>query len=34
MILGMSWLAHHNPKIDWKTEEVKMIRFPEKCGKQ
>jgi len=30
----MLWLAHHNPEIDWKTEEVKMMRCPEECGKQ
>ena len=24
VILGMPWLAHHNPEIDWKTGEVKM----------
>ena len=34
VILGMSWLARHNPEIDWRTEEVKMTRCPEKCGKQ
>ena len=34
MILGMPWLAHHNPKIDWRTGEVKMMRCPEECGKQ
>jgi len=34
VILGMLWLARHNPKIDWKTEKVKMTRCPEKCGKQ
>ena len=33
IILGMPWLAHHYPKIDWKTEEVKMMRCPEECGK-
>jgi len=33
VILGMPWLAHHNPKIDWKTGEVKMTRCPEECGK-
>jgi len=33
VILGMLWLAHHNPEIDWKTEEVKMTRCPEECGK-
>jgi len=34
VILGMPWLACHNPEIDWRTEEVKMTRCPEKCGKQ
>ena len=29
VILGMPWLACHNPKIDWKTGEVKMTRCPE-----
>ena len=30
----MLWLAYHNPEINWETEEVKMIRCSEKCGKQ
>jgi len=30
----MPWLACHNPEIDWKTEEVKMTRCLEECGKQ
>ena len=34
VILGMSWLEHHNPEIDWKIGEVKMTRCPEECGKQ
>jgi len=34
VILGMLWLAHHNPEIDWKTGEVKMMRCPEECEKQ
>ena len=34
VILGMPWLEHHNPEIDWKTGEVKMTRCPEGCGKQ
>ena len=34
VILEMPWLAHHNPEIDWKTEEVKMTRCSEECGKQ
>jgi len=34
VILGMLWLARHNLEIDWKTEEVKMTRCLEECGKQ
>ena len=34
VILGMPWLGCHNPEIDWRTEEVKMIRCLEKCEKQ
>ena len=34
VILGMPWLACHNPEIDWRTGEVKMMRCPEECGKQ
>ena len=34
VILGMLWLAHHNPEIDWRTGEVKMTRCLEECGKQ
>ena len=34
VILGMPWVACHNSEIDWKTEEVKMMRCPEECGKQ
>jgi len=34
VILGISWLACHNPEIDWKTEKVKMTRCLEECGKQ
>ena len=34
VILGMPWLARHNPEIDWKTGEVKITRCPEECGKQ
>ena len=34
VILGMLWLAHHNPEIDWKTGEVKMTRCLEECEKQ
>ena len=34
VILEMSWLAHHNPEIDWRTRKVKIIRCSEECGKQ
>jgi len=34
VILEMLWLAYHNPKIDWKTGEVKMTRCSEECGRQ
>jgi len=34
VILGMPWLERHNPEIDWKTGEVKMMRCPEECRRQ
>ena len=34
MILGMPWLARHNPEIDWRTGKIKITRCPEECGKQ
>jgi len=34
VILDISWLACHNPEIDWKTGEVQMTRCPEECGKK
>ena len=34
VILGMPWLAHHNPEIDWRTGKVKIMRCPKECGKQ
>jgi len=34
VILEMPWLARHNPEIDWKIGEVKMMRCPEEYGKQ
>ena len=34
VILGIPWLACHNSKINWKTEEVKMTRCLEECRKQ
>ena len=34
VILGMPWLTHHNPEIDWKMGEVKMMRCLEEYRKQ
>ena len=34
VILGMLWLACHNPEIDWRTGEVKMTRCPKECRRQ
>ena len=34
VILGILWLARHDLEIDWKIEKVKMMRYPEECGKQ
>jgi len=34
VILGMPWLAAHNPEIDWEKEEVKITRCPPICRKR
>ena len=34
VILGMLWLAAHNPEIDWEKEEVEMTCCPPICGKR
>ena len=34
VILGMLWLAAHNPKIDWEKGEVRMMHYPPICGKR
>ena len=34
VILRIPWLACHNPKIDWRTGEVKMIRCLEEYERQ
>jgi len=34
LILGMPWLAVHNPEIDWEKGEVKMTHCPPICGKR
>jgi len=33
VILGMPWLAAHNPEIDWEKGEAKMTKCPPWCGK-
>jgi len=33
VILGMPWLAAHNPEIDWEKGEVRMTRCSPLCGK-
>jgi len=33
VILGMSWLAAHNPEIDWEKGKVELTRCPLWCGK-
>jgi len=33
VILGMPWLAAHNPEINWETGEVKMTRYLPLCGR-
>jgi len=34
VILGMPWLAAHNPEIDWEKGEVKMTRCPPMCRRR
>jgi len=34
VILGMLWLAVHNPEIDWEKGEVRMIHCLPICGKK
>ena len=33
VILGILWLQAHNPEINWKTGEVKMMRCLPLCGR-
>jgi len=33
VILGMPWLATHNPEINWETGEVKIMRCLPLCGR-
>jgi hypothetical protein len=32
VILGYSWLRHHNPNIDWNTGNLLFNRCPSQCG--
>jgi len=34
VILGIPWLAAHNPEIDWEKEGIKMTRCLPTCGKR
>jgi len=34
VILGMLWLTCYNLEINWKTEKIKMTKYPEKCRKK
>jgi len=34
LILGMLWLAAHNPEIDWEKGEVKIMCCPPICGRR
>src|SRR6266702_4476562 len=31
MILGYTWLRHHNPEIDWTSGKVRMMQCPWTC---
>jgi len=31
ILLGFNWLCEHNPKINWATKTVKMMRCPKRC---
>ena len=32
IIIGLLWLQKHNPEINWKMGEVKMIHCPSECN--
>jgi len=34
VILGMPWLAAHNPEINWETREVKMTKCLPLCDRR
>ena len=31
LILGIDWLKHHNPEIDWNQNQVRFTRCPPGC---
>jgi hypothetical protein len=31
IILELTWLCKHNPKVDWQSGEVKMSHCPNHC---
>ena len=33
VIIGHSWLTHHNPKVDWANQKVTFSRCPPQCKK-
>ncbi len=34
VIIGHSWLLHHNPEVDWAAQKVTMSCCPSSCGRQ
>ena len=32
LIIGVNWLRHHNPEIDWTAGRVEMLRCPPGCA--
>lgn len=33
LIIGIDWLRHHNPSIDWQLGTVDFLRCPVECGR-
>ena len=34
LIIGIDWLRHHNPEIDWADERIDLNRCPPKCDNE
>ena len=32
VIIGVDWLRHHNPNIDWTKGEISLLRCPKECA--